>query len=120
MMAGRLFPKNFDNAYRGHWPGIWPFAAAAVSLFALLGLGRLLATFLGVLTLFGCRATIPLLHLLFLALHLETKVVTAIRSIAHSGVESATAGSIAIHATIAALAIGFVLSLMHRTKEAAP
>jgi len=25
-MLGRIFPKQFDNAYRGHWLAIWLFA----------------------------------------------------------------------------------------------
>jgi hypothetical protein len=32
-MFGRLFPKSFDNVYRGYWPGIW--------IFGLVVLGRL-------------------------------------------------------------------------------
>ena len=26
-MLGRIFPKSFDNTYRGHWLAIWIFAA---------------------------------------------------------------------------------------------
>src|SRR5438105_15455690 len=29
-MLDRLFPKTFDNTYRGHWLGIWIFTAVAL------------------------------------------------------------------------------------------
>ncbi|MGN6148317.1 MAG: hypothetical protein ACTHPD_07250 [Rhizomicrobium sp.] len=29
-MFGRLFPKSFDNAYRGHWLAVWILGAVSV------------------------------------------------------------------------------------------
>jgi len=148
-MLGRVFPRQFDNIFRGHWLAIWilvpvvllelviginsiintrtvamgadgipldrfgPEAATtAVSLFALLGLSRLLFGLMGVMALIRYRAMIPFIYLLLLALQLGSKALLllhpAIRSIGHN----TAAGSTVILVLIAMLLTGFVLSLL--------
>jgi hypothetical protein len=42
-MLSRIFPKQFDNIYRGHWLGLWLFAAV-VLVKALQGLNSIVMT----------------------------------------------------------------------------
>ena len=148
-MLGRVFPRQFDNTYRGHWLAIWILvpvvllelvigansiiltrmvamgadgipldrfgaeaATTVISLFALLGLSRLLFALLGVMALIRYRAMIPFIYLLLLALQLGSKALLllhpAIRSIGHN----TASGSAVILALIVMLLTGFVLSLL--------
>lgn len=150
-MLGRVFPRQFDNTYRGHWLAIWILvpvllleltigansiintrsvamgadgipldrfgaeaATTVISLFALLGLCRLLFALLGVIVLILYRAMIPFIYLLLLVLQLGSKALLllhpAIRSIGHNS----TAGSTVILVLIGMLLTGFVLSLLGR------
>lgn len=150
-MLGRVFPRQFDNTYRGHWLAVWILvpvvllelvigansiintrsvamgadgipldrfgaeaATAVISLFALLGLSRLLFALLGVMALIRYRAMIPFIYLLLLVLQLGSKALLllhpAIRSIGHNS----ASGSAVILALIAMLVTGFVLSLLGR------
>lgn len=87
-------------------------ATAVISLFALLGLSRLLFALLGVMALIRYHAMIPFIYLLLLVLQLGSKALLllhpAIRSIGHNS----AAGSAVILALIAMLLTGFVLSLL--------
>jgi len=148
-MLHRIFPRQFDNIYRGHWLAIWLLvpvvllelvigansiintrsvamgadgirlnrfgaeaATTVISLFALLGLSRLLFGLLGVMALIRYRAMIPFIYLLLLLLQLGSKALLlwhpAIRSIGHNS----AAGTTVILVLIAMLLTGFVLSLL--------
>ena len=148
-MLHRIFPRQFDNIYRGHWLAIWILvpvvllelvigansiintrsvamgadgipldrfgaeaATTVISLFALLGLSRLLFGLLGVMALIRYRAMIPFIYLLLLVLQLGSKALLlfhpAIRSLGHN----TASGSTVILALIAMLLTGFVLSLL--------
>jgi len=148
-MLHRIFPRQFDNTFRGHWVAIWILvpvvllelvigansiintrsvamgadgipldrfgdeaATTVISLFALLGLSRLLFGLLGVMVLIRYRAMIPFIYLLLLLLQMGSKALLllhpAIRSIGHNS----ASGSTIILALIAMLLTGFVLSLL--------
>ena len=87
-------------------------ATTVISLFALLGLSRLLFGLLGVMALIRYRAMIPFVYLLLLVLQLGSKALLllhpAIRSLGHNS----AAGSTVILALIGMLLTGFVLSLL--------
>jgi hypothetical protein len=89
-------------------------ATTVISLFALLGLNRVLFALLGAIALIRYRAMIPFIYLLLLMLQLGTKALLIlhpdVRSIGHN---SAT-GTVVILALIAMLVAGFVLSLLGR------
>ena len=120
-MLNRIFPKQIDNRYRGHWLGRADRAggadaagagrgldgrpalhraaadaipldsygpagpAAAVSLFALLGLSISLLLLWGVVVLIRYRAMIPLLYLIVLLQIVGTKVLVTLHPIARAG-----------------------------------
>jgi hypothetical protein len=148
-MLHRIFPRQFDNTFRGHWLAIWILvpvvllelvigvnsiintrtvamgadgipldrfdaeaATTVISLFALLGLSRLLFGLLGVMALIRYRAMIPFIYLLLLLLQLGSKALLllhpAIRSIGHNS----ASGTTVILVLIAMLLTGFVLSLL--------
>ena len=148
-MLHRIFPKQFDNTFRGHWLGIWILvpvvllelvigansiintrtvamgadgipldrfgaeaATTVISLFALLGLSRVLLALLGVMALIRYRAMVPFIYLLLLVLQLGSKALLllhpAIRSLGHNS----ASGSTVILGLIAMLLTGFVLSLL--------
>lgn len=86
-------------------------AAQVVSLFALLGFCRLLFALLGVLALVRYRAAIPLVYLMFLALHLGNKLLNLAHPTVSSGVPSAGLGSAVVLTLLAMLLVGFALSL---------
>ena len=156
-MLRRIFPRQFDNAYRGHRLAIWilvpvvllefvigansiintrsvamradgipldrfdPEAATtAISLFALLGLCRVLFALQGAMVLIRYRAMIPFMYLLLLTLQLGSKALLvlhpAIRSVGHNTL----VGSAVILALIAMLLAGFVLSLLGPRANSAP
>src|ERR1700722_15525723 len=129
-MLTRIFPKAFDNHYRGYRIAIWLFvplvlirllmggnfmwhphdvaatadaipldsysfaaAEAVISLYAQIGLYRLLLALLTVLALIRYRSMIPLLYLLLLAELLGSRLLDRLYPIAKSGVASAGAGS---------------------------
>jgi hypothetical protein len=89
-------------------------ATTVISLFALLGLNRVLFALLGALVLIRYRAMIPFTYLLLLMLQLGTKALLvlhpAVRSIGHN----TAMGTAVILALIAMLLAGFVLSLLGR------
>jgi hypothetical protein len=87
-------------------------AAAVVSLFALLGLCRLLFALQGVLVLIRYRALIPFMYLLLLILQLGSRALLLVNPIARSDASSAQIGSGVILALLAMLVVGFVLSLL--------
>jgi hypothetical protein len=89
-------------------------ATTVISLFALLGLNRVLFALLGMMVLIRYRAMIPFTYLLLLILQVGTKALLmlhpAVRSIGHN---TAT-GTAVILTLIAMLLAGFVLSLLGR------
>jgi hypothetical protein len=148
-MFTRIFPRAFDNDYRGYRVAIWLFvplvlirllmgvnfiwhpenvavtadaiplasysraaAAAVVSLYAQIGLYRLLLALLTALALLRYRGMIPLLYLLLLAELLGSRLLDGLYPIAKSGVASAMAGSALILAMLGLAAGGLLLSLL--------
>ena len=87
-------------------------AAAVVSLFALLGFCRLLFAALGLLVLIRYRAAVGLMYLLFLIVHLGSKVLTTIHPIARAGGGSGNMGTIIVWSLTGAFALGLLLSLI--------
>jgi hypothetical protein len=153
-MLRRIFPRQFDNFYRGHWLAIWILvpvvllefvigansiintrsvaigadgipldrfdaeaATTVISLFALLGLARVLFALQAMMVLIRYRAMIPFTYLLLLVLQLGSKALLVlhpdIRSIGHN---TAT-GSAVILVLVAMLLAGFVLSLVGPAAE---
>jgi hypothetical protein len=89
--------------------------AAVVSLFALLGLCRVLFALEGVMVLIRYRSMVPFMYLLLLALHIGTKALLLLHPIALSDSAGSHAGSTVILAVLAALLVGLVLSLLDRS-----
>jgi hypothetical protein len=145
----RIFPKQFDNAYRGNQLAIWILvpvvlleftigansiintrsvamgadgipldrfdaeaATTVISLFALLGLCRVLFALQGLMVLIRYRAMIPFTYLLLLTLQLGSKVLLLLHPAIHSIGHNSATGSAVILALIAMLLTGFVLSLL--------
>jgi hypothetical protein len=155
-MLARLFPKQFDNDFRGHPLAIWllvpivvirllqgvncllrpaaiatsadaipldrfaPDASAViVLLFALSALSFLLFALQGMLALVRYRSMIPLLYLWLLVDTLARRGL----NLAHPTVESVAPGGHAIGfyvnlALLAAMAFGFVFSMIGRPSRA--
>jgi hypothetical protein len=150
-MLQRIFPRQFDNAFRGHWLAIWILvpvvlleliiginsiintrsvamgadgipldrfdaqaATTAISLFALLGLNRVLFALQSVVVLIRYRTMIPFTYLLLLMLQLGTKALLVLHPAVHSIGHNTATGTAVILALIAMLLAGFVLSLLGR------
>jgi len=153
-MVERIFPKQFDNVFRGHFLAVWLFGATALmelamsanalvntrtvaasadaipieryvnggaeavlALFALAGLFRLLLVLQSLLVLIRYRAMIPLMFLVWLVLHLGSKVLLGLHPVTKSGVSSARLGSAFVYAIIAMLFLGFALSFASTSKR---
>lgn len=154
-MLDRLFPKQFDNDYRGYWLGIWILApivlmklamgfnvaglnpwisnrqiaisadglavdsygneAASVVMFmfASWGLILLVLSLLGILVLVRYRAMVPLMYLLLGIEQFGRKAIGLLQPVAVEAAkaENLTPGFIINAGFMAALLIGFVLSL---------
>ncbi len=154
-MLDRLFPKQFDNDYRGYWLGIWILApillmklamgfnvaglnpwisnrqiainadglavdsygneAASVVMFmfASWGLILLVLSLLGILVLVRYRAMVPLMYLLLGIEQFGRKAIGLLQPVAShpATAENLTPGFIINTGFMAALLIGFVLSL---------
>ncbi len=89
-------------------------AQAVVSLFAQIGLYRLLIALLTALALIRYRAMIPLLYLLLLLELLGSRLLDHFYPIAKPAAASGGTGSALILGILALSLIGFVLSLMPR------
>jgi hypothetical protein len=150
-MLQRIFPRQFDNAFRGHWLAIWILvpvvlleliiginsiintrsvamgadgipldrfdaqaATTAISLFALLGLNRVLFALQSVVVLIRYRTMIPFTYLLLLMLQLGTKALLVLHPAVHSIGHNTATGTAVILALIAMLLAGVVLSLLGR------
>jgi hypothetical protein len=92
-------------------------AEAVISLFALLGLSRVLLGLTGVMALIRYRAMIPFMYLLLLALQFGTKALVFLHPIASSGSSSGGAGSAVILGLITLMVVGFGLSLVSRERR---
>jgi len=154
-MLDRLFPKQFDNDYRGYWLGIWILApillmklamgfnvaglnpwisnrqiaisadglaidsygneAASVVMFmfASWGLILLVLSLLGILVLVRYRAMVPLMYLLLGIEQFGRKAIGLLQPVAShpATAENLTPGFIINAGFMAALLLGFVLSL---------
>lgn len=152
-MINRIFPKQFDNAYRGSPLALWLFALflllrlamsvnslintrtvamggdgipldsygaggaeAVLLLFALLGLSHLAPVVLGIIALIRYRAMIPLTYLLLLMEMAGRRAFIMANPIERIG-EASPVGLYINVALLAALAIGFVLSIQTRRKQ---
>jgi len=153
-MLERIFPRQFDNVFRGHVLALWLFGATAllelvmganstltarevaasadgipidqyvnggaeavVALFALTGLFRLLLALLSLLVLVRYRSMVPMMFLMWIALHLGSKGLVVLHPVARSGVSSAQLGSLFVYAIIAMLILGFALSFASSSKR---
>ncbi len=87
-------------------------AGAVISLYAQIGLYRLLLALLTVLALIRYRSMIPLLYLLLLAELLGSRLLDRLYPIAKSGVASAGAGSALILIMLGLAFAGLVFSLL--------
>jgi hypothetical protein len=151
-MFARLFPKQLDNAYRGHWlalilfglllvisAGIGgnsilnthevaigadgipldsfsPTAAKEVMLeFALLGMWRLLFVLIGLVALIRYRAMIPFL---FLVLLIQQIAGRALHVLHPTDGDLTSRGSVVVWVMLGMIVVGFVLSLIGRSKPA--
>jgi len=94
-------------------------ADAIIALFAITGLFRVLLALQGVVVLIRYRAMIPFMYLLFLVLHLGSKVLLQLHPVARSGVSSAQLGSAFVLAIIGMLLAGFGLSLLNKRNASA-
>src|ERR1051325_10472283 len=118
-MLNRIFPRQFDNDYRGHWLGIALFilvialkamqgvnsivmthevmttadgipvdtygpaaAAAALSMFALLGMYLLVLPLTGLVALIRYRTMIPFLFVMLLLVQLGSRLLQTVTPIA--------------------------------------
>jgi hypothetical protein len=84
-------------------------AATVVALFALLGLYLSILPVLGIIVLVRYRAMIPLVYLLMLAVMIASRIVVLLHPTETTG--SVSIGSAVNLGILAALAVGFVLSL---------
>lgn len=161
-MFSRIFPRQFDNAYRGYRFAIWLFipivivklgmganslfntrfvatsadgipldnyggggADAVIAFFAVWGLGQMLLALFGILVLIRYRTMIPLMYLLFLTEQLARKAIFFVHPIASSGAQMTAAtglsvGTLVNYGLLAAMVIGFVLSLQSRSDARMP
>jgi len=94
-------------------------ADAIIALFAITGLFRVLLALQGIAVLIRYRAMIPFMYLLFLVLHLGSKLLLQLHPVARSGVPSAQLGSAFVLAIIGMLLAGFVLSLLNKRDASA-
>jgi|SRR5580704_3256671 hypothetical protein len=99
-MLSRIFPRQFDNAYRGHRFGFWLFVPIV-----------LMELSMGANSLFNTRTVV-------MVLHVGSKALLLVHPVARSGVSSAQLGSAFILVLLSMLLVGFVLSLLN--KRAAP
>ena len=88
-------------------------AQTVVSLFALLGLSRLLICVLGVVILARYRALVPLLFGLLLLSHLSGRAIVAFVPIARTGAPPA---AIVNNTQLGLLVLGLALSLWRRDR----
>ena len=160
-MLNRIFPKQADNSFRGHWLAIWlmvpvvllrtlqgvysilqthevavtadgiplgaysPAAAdAVVSLFALLGLALLIVSLVCTVILVRYRSLMPFGYVLLLIDVLGSKVLVMIHPIARGGaskVGELSVGAAINYAMLAAIVLGFAMSLVSgRNRKLAP
>ena len=93
-------------------------ANEAVALFSLLGLAHLIVALFGVLALVRYRAMIPLMYLAFLATQIGTRVLNSFHPTLHGGATTVASGipvaALVVNGLLAAMVIGFVLSLIPR------
>jgi hypothetical protein len=87
-------------------------AEAVISLFALLGLSRVLLALTGAMALIRYRAMIPFMYLLLLAMQFGTKALVFLHPIASSGSSSGGTGSVVILGLVTLMVIGFGLSIV--------
>jgi hypothetical protein len=152
MMLNRLFPKRFDNEFRGHALAVWllvpivlvrllqgvncildpggvarsadaipldhfaPDASAMiVLLFCLSALSFLWLAAGGVIVLIRYRSMIPLTYLAFLADALARRALNVIHPTADAGPPGGHPIGFYVNlALLAAMVVGFVLSLIPR------
>jgi len=93
---------------------------AVVSLFALLGLCRVLFALQGVMVLIRYRSMIPFMYLLLLALHIGTKLLLLLNPIARTDSAGSHVGSTVTLAILVTLFVGLVLSLLKRSAAPTP
>lgn len=91
-------------------------AATMVGLFALLGLSISLILLWGVVVLIRYRAMVPLLYLIVLLQLVGTKVLLLLHPIARAGTSGSQTASLIVWSIFGATVIGFLLSLMDRTR----
>ena len=152
-MFGRLFPKQFDNAYRGHWlalvilalllflrlaqtgmalvvplfvirgpDGILidtfnePAQAAFTYLFRVVGLLNVVVCLVGVLALVRYRAMVPLIYLELVVLFGGQKILGLLYPIPRA---PEAPGVLIFLGMIAAVLLGFILSLLDRRSKQA-
>ncbi|HUO89496.1 MAG TPA: hypothetical protein VMU08_10005 [Rhizomicrobium sp.] len=92
-------------------------ANEAVALFALLGLAGAVLALLGVLVLLRYRSMIPLMYLLFLASQIGNRVLNTLHPTAKgaaTAVGGISVGWLVVNGLLAAMILGFVLSLIPR------
>lgn len=160
-MLNRIFPRQFDNDYRGHWLGIALFilvialkalqgvnsivmthqvmttadgipvdtygpaaAAAAMSMFALLGMYLLVLPIVGLVALIRYRTMIPFLFVMLLLVQLGSRLLQTMNPIARiaepsMGYAGHPIGFWMNLAILAVTALGFLLSIVDRSKSAA-
>jgi len=160
-MLNRIFPRQFDNDYRGHWLGIALFilvialkalqggnsivmthqvmtgadgipvdtygpvaAAAAMSMFALLGMYLLVLPIVGLVALIRYRTMIPFLFVMLLLVQLGSRLLQTVNPIARiaepsMGYAGHPIGFWVNLAILAVTVLGFCLSLMGRARSAA-
>lgn len=87
-------------------------AEAVVSLFALLGLSRLLFGLIGLMALIRYRSMIPVIYLLLLGLQFGTKALVYVHPIPSAGAASGGPGSVVVLGLTIAMLAGFALSLV--------
>jgi hypothetical protein len=160
-MLNRIFPRQFDNDYRGHWLGIALFilvialkavqgvnsimmthqvmttadgipvdsygpaaAAAAMSMFALLGMYLLVLPIIGLVALIRYRTMIPFLFVMLLLVQLSSRILQTVNPIERiaepsMGYAGHPIGFWINLAILTVTALGFFLSIMNRSKSPA-
>ena len=115
VQAGQGLMSIFNGYYAASSPDAIPLdtytggaAETVVSLFALLGLLRLVICFLCVLALLRYRAMIPLMFTLLLVEYLSRRLVLQLLPIVRSGTPP---GSVVNLGLLAVMIVGLVLSL---------
>lgn len=157
-MLSRLFPRQFDNDYRGHWLAVWLFVlimfmkgtqgvvvmimprdaltnadgipldsfnAAGVeflvAIFAVSALYVLILPLQSLVVLIRYRAMIPFMYLLFLVVQVSSRALLMLNPIVRSDAPPMGFGGLPIGfymnlAILAVTVVGFVLSLVDRSK----